>query len=175
MGNYKFNESEPRKEILDRARISADLKTEKKIQIFGLGIVLIVLLVYVFLIVSADFVNLYSVAAGCLLVAVFAFVLYDVISSYIKVIKGKYVVEIDTVIAIERNVLVRSGSGHKFSDYVRFRNNGDYPINKVNYAVLGKVEVGDTYYVVRYEKKFGKRTPEGLYSTKKYELKEEKD
>ena len=175
MGNYKFNESEPRKEILDRARISADLKTEKKIQIFGLGIVFIVLLVYVFLIVSADFLNLYSVAAGCLLVAVFAFVLYDVISCYIKVIKGKYTVEIDTVIAIEYNMRARMVNGRLLEDFVRFRNSGEYPINKVNYAVLGKVEVGDTYYVVRYEKKFGKRTPEGLYSTKKYELKEEKD
>lgn len=173
MGNYKFKEDEPRKKVLDHAKISADLKSEKKLQMFGLCIIFAVLLVYVFLVVSWGGVNVYTVVAGCGLAAIFAFVLYDVASCYVKLAKGKYIVEIDTVIAIERNVMVRSGSGHKFRDYVRFRNNGDYSIHKYNYAILKNAEVGDTFYVVRYEKKFGKRMPEAVYSTKTYELKEQ--
>ena len=175
MANYKWGEEEPKKKVLDHAKISTDLKSEKKLQTFGLCIIFAVLLIYVSLVVSFDGVNVYTVVAGCGLAAIFAFVLYDTVSCYIKLAKGKYIVEIDTVISIERNVLVRSGSGHKFSDYVRFRNNGDYPIHKYNYAILKNAEVGDTFYVVRYEKKFGKRMPDGIYSTKKYELKEEKD
>ena len=177
MANYKWGEEEPKKKVLDHAKISADLKAMLKFQIFALVGLLIIMAGSIFMIIEWEGVKFYSVGAVCLMAAIFAFVLYVVISSYVKIAKRKYVVEIDTVIGIERDVLSHSATRRRLElkDFLRFRNNGEYPIHKFNRDLLNSTEVGDTFYVVRYEKKFGKRMLEEIYSTKKYELKEEKD
>ena len=172
MANYKWGEEEPKKKVLDHAKISADLKAMLKFQIFALVGLLIIMAGLIFMIIEWEGVEFYSVGVVCLIAAIFAFFLYIVISSYVKIAKRKYVVEIDTVISIERNVMSRTVNGHRLEDFVRFRNNGVYPIHQFNRDLLKSTEVGDTFYVVRYEKKFGKQMPEEIYSTKIYEWKE---
>ncbi len=166
MGNYKFKEDEPKKKVLDYDRISSDLKTEMKLQFFALFFLLVFVALFYALAIEWEGFTLYTVAAGCLLAALFLFVLYDTVSRLIKISKRKYAVELDTVIDIRHRVYSR-----RVSHYLIFRNSGKYTVRHI--SLLEYTEVCDTLYVVRFEKRFGKRSPEAVYSTKRYEWKDE--
>ena len=171
MGIYKFKEDEPKKKVLNYDIISSDLKTEIKFQLFVLLVMVPFIALFVALSIESKGYTLYTVFAGCVLVAIFAFVLYDTVSRLIKISKRKYVVELDTVIDIKRRVHSRAGRGSRVSHYLIFRNSGRYAVRHI--SLLEYTEVCDTLYVVRFEKKFGKRSPEAVYSTKRYEWKDE--
>ena len=171
MGNYKFKEDEPKKKVLNYDIISSDMKSEMKFQLFALIAMVPFIALLVALAIEWEGYTLYTTFAVCLLSALFLFVIYDMVSRYIKISKRKYAVELDTVIDIQRRVHSRAGRGNKVSYYLIFRNSGKYAVRHI--SLLEYTEVCDTLYVVRFEKKFGKRSPEAVYSTKRYEWKDE--
>ena len=170
MGNYKFKEDEPKKKVLNYEIISSNMKSEMKFQLFALIVLAPFIAFFVALAIEWEGYTLYTSFAVCLLAALFLFVLYDMISRYIKISKRKYTVELDTVIDIKRRVYSRGGRGHRVSYYLIFRNSGKYAVRHT--SLLEYTEICDTLYVVCFEKKFGKRSPEAVFSTKRYEWKE---
>lgn len=170
MGNYKFKEDEPKKKVLDYDVISSDLKTELKIQFFALIVVVPFIALFFGLAIVWEGYTLYTTLVGCLFAAIFIFVLYFIVSRLIKISKRKYVVETDTVIDIRCYAVDRGIKGSRVSHYLVFRNSGKYGVH--NMSLLDYTEVCDTLYVVRFEKKFGRKSPVAVYSTKRYEWKD---
>ena len=173
MGNYVFKEEEPRKKMLDHAKISSDLKTEIKYHIVLFAILMVFLAGVLWIGFEWEGVKLHTVLAACVYAAMVIFITCDMINRYLKIVRGKYIVEIDTVLEINRVVAGNlRRNGRRSTYYLHFRNNGKY--NLRNLGILDYTEVLDTFYIVRYEKKFGIKAPEIVYSTKRYEWNEEK-
>ena len=166
MGNYRFTDTDKLKKTLDHKAVADFLKNDLKIQTAIVAILTVIMLPAA--IAGWETRKLAICVAAALLLAFAGYLVY----CYVKIAKRKYVVEVDTLCDIRRDVILRGRRGKiQVVDLLCFQKNGEYMLHSKK--LLDYTEIGDTFYILRFDKKFNfsrrAQLPLNVYRTKMYE------
>ena len=171
MGTYKFVDEKESKKPLNHEVISALLKKQLRLQVLMVAVFTFLFLLT--MLFKWDQLNTARTLWLCIFAIIIVFTIYDTAVSYEKINKKKYTIELDVLKEIKLTEIVRTPGGkHTVQDILRFKNNGIYRLHNKN--ILDYTDIGDTFYILRCDKKYGKnkKEPIAVYSTKMYEWKE---